>query len=261
MDNKAITVSLAVLAVVTVAACGGGDAPTAGSSTPAAAPAGAIDPASVTDPGTISGIVNFGGATPEGQLLQMAADPYCLTSHAGAEVMAQRVVVNDNGTLRNVFVYVTEGLDQTFIASGSSIEISQEGCMYVPHVLGIQANQAVTIVNNDDTLHNINGQPSGAGNNPFNFAQPIKGMSTEVTFPSAEIIPVKCDVHPWMQAYIRVTNHPYFAVSSEDGSFTINNLPAGDYVIAAWHESLGEQTQNVTVGANATAEISFDFGN
>jgi plastocyanin len=262
MDNKAITVALAVFVVVTVAACGGGDAPTAGSSTQAAAPAGAIDPASITDPGTISGTINFGGAAPEGQLLQMAADPYCITSHAGSEVMSQRVVVNDNGTLRHVFVYVKEGLgDQAFIASGSSIELSQEGCMYTPHVLGVQANQAVTIVNNDDTLHNINGQPSGDGNNPFNFAQPIKGMSTEVTFPSAEMIPVKCDVHPWMQAYIGVTNHPYFAVSSEDGSFTINNLPAGDYTIAAWHESLGEQTQNVMVGASATAEISFDFGN
>jgi len=261
MDNKVITVALAVLVVVTVAACGGGDAPTAGSSTQAAAPAGAIDPASITDPGTISGTVNFGGAAPEGQLLQMAADPYCITSHAGAEVMAQRVVVNDNGTLRYVFVYVKEGLDQTFIASGSPIELSQEGCMYIPHVLGVQANQAITIVNNDDTLHNINGQPSGSGNNPFNFAQPIKGMTTEITFPSAEMIAVKCDVHPWMQAYIGVTNHPYFAVSSEDGSFTINNLPAGDYIIAAWHESLGEQTQNVMVGANATAEISFDFGN
>ena len=179
MDNKVITVALAVFVVVTVAACGGGDAPTAGSSTQAAAPAGAIDPASITDPGTISGTINFGGAAPEGQLLQMAADPYCITSHAGSEVMSQRVVVNDNGTLRHVFVYVKEGLgDQAFIASGSSIELSQEGCMYTPHVLGVQANQAVTIVNNDDTLHNINGQPSGDGNNPFNFAQPIKGTDT-----------------------------------------------------------------------------------
>ena len=260
MYRKAITVSLAVVAVVTAAACGGDDAPTAGSATPATAPAGAIDPASIIDPGAINGTINFVGATPEGQLLQMAADPYCLTAHVGAEVVAQRLVVNDNGTLRYVFVYIKEGLAQTFIPSGSSIELSQEGCMYAPHMLGVQTNQAISIVNHDDTLHNINGQPTGAGNNPFNFAQPIKGMSTEVTFTSAEFIPVKCDVHPWMQAYIGVTNHPYFAISSEDGSFTINNLPAGDYVVAAWHESLGEQTQNVMVSMNATAEVSFDFG-
>ncbi len=259
MYKKAITTSLAVFAAVAVAACGGGDAPTAGGGTSAPA-AGAIDPASIADPGTISGSINFAGDAPEGQVLQMSADPYCLNAHAGAEVVSQRVVVNDNATLRYVFVYVKEGLDQTFTTSADTVELSQEGCMYAPHMIGLQTNQTLSVVNNDDALHNINAQPSGAGNDPFNFAQPIRGMNNQVTFASAEIIPVKCDVHPWMQAYIGVTNHPYFAVSSEDGSFSINNLPAGDYVVAAWHETMGEQTQNVTVGANETADISFDFG-
>ncbi|MCH7825486.1 MAG: hypothetical protein IH849_11845 [Acidobacteria bacterium] len=260
MHKKAITASLAVFAAVAVAACGGGDAPTTGGATPAPAAANAVDPASIDDPGTIAGSINFAGNAPEGQVLQMAADPYCLTAHAGAEVMSQRVVVNDNGTLRYVFVYVKEGLDQTFTTSADTIELSQEGCMYVPHMIGLQTNQTLSVINNDDALHNINARPSGAGNDPFNFAQPVKGMTNDVTFASAEIIAVKCDVHPWMQAYIGVTNHPYFAVSSEDGSFTINNLPAGDYVVAAWHETMGEQIQNVTVGANATVEVSFDFG-
>ena len=258
MYKKALTAPLAVFAALAVAGCGGGDAPVGGTPPPAAP--GAIDPASITDGGNISGAINFGGDAPEAPVLQMAADPFCVTAHGGAEVTSQRVVVNDNGTLRYVFVYVKEGLDQTFTTSADAVELSQEGCMYVPHMLGVQTNQPITIVNNDSALHNINGQPSEAGNEPFNFAQPVQGMTTPVTFPTAEIIPVKCDVHPWMQAYIGVTNHPYFSISSDSGGFAINNLPAGDYVVAAWHESLGEQTQNVTVGANATAEVSFDFG-
>ncbi len=260
MHKKAITASLAVFAAVAVVACGGGDAPTAGGGTPVTAATGAVDAASIADPGTISGTINFAGDAPEGQVLQMAADPYCLTAHAGTEVISPRVVVNDNATLRYVFVYVKEGLDQTFTTSTDTVELSQEGCMYVPHMIGLQTNQTLSIVNNDAALHNINAQPSEAGNNAFNLAQPIQGMKNEVTFASMEIITVACQVHAWMQAYIGVTNHPYFAVSSEDGSFTINNLPAGDYVVAAWHETMGEQTQNVTVGANATVEVSFDFG-
>jgi len=263
MHKKPITASLAVFAAVAIAACGGADAPTTGGTTPdpaTPAAAAAIDPASIANPGTIGGAINFGGDAPEPQLLQMAADPFCVTAHGGAEVVSQRVVVNDNGTLRYVFVYIKEGLEGTFTTSGTEVELSQEGCMYMPHMIGLQTNQTLSIVNNDDSLHNINARPSADGNDPFNFAQPVKGMTTDVTFAAAEIIPVKCDVHPWMQAYIGVTNHPYFAVSGEDGSFTISNLPAGDYVVAAWHEQLGEQSQNVTVGADESVEISFDFG-
>ena len=131
--------------------------------------------------------------------------------------------------------------------------------MYTPHVIGVQIDQTVTIINDDDTLHNVNAQPEI--NQGFNFAQPVKGQRSDQTFSEAEImVPLKCDVHPWMQAYVGVVAHPYFAVTGEDGSFTISRLPAGDYVVAAWHESLGEQTQNITVGANETAEVSFEFG-
>jgi uncharacterized protein (DUF2141 family) len=131
--------------------------------------------------------------------------------------------------------------------------------MYNPHVFGVRARQTLTIVNNDNTLHNVNAQP--ANNAGFNFAQPLEGMTNDQIFANPEImIPVMCNVHAWMQAYIGVVAHPYFAVTGEDGSFTIANLPAGDYVIAAWHESMGEQTQNVSVAANETAEVSFSFG-
>jgi hypothetical protein len=263
MSKRTLAAALAVFAAFAVAACGGGgDAPAAGSSaaTPAPAAAAATDPATIADPATITGTITFGGDAPAAQVLQMAADPFCVTAQAGQDVLAQRVSVNDNGTLRYVFIYVKEGLEgQNFTVPSTAVELSQEGCMYTPHVIGVQTNQTVTIINNDDTLHNVNAQPRV--NRGFNFAQPVKGMSNDEVFSEPEImVPLKCDVHPWMQAYIGVVAHPYFAVTGEDGSFTISQLPAGDYVVAAWHESLGEQTQNITVGANETAEVSFEFG-
>ncbi len=265
MHNKTLKAALVVFAVVALAACGGGgdDAPAAGSSSaPAPAAADAIDPATIAEPGTISGSITFGGDAPEAQVLQLAADPFCVAAHPGEEVVAQRVVVNDNGTLRYVFVYVKGGLEgQSFVGASETVTLSQTGCMYDPHMIGLQTNQTLTIVNDDDTLHNINAQPSGSGNSGFNFAQPIKGMTADQSFGAAEImIPMKCDVHPWMQSYVGVVDHPYFAVTGEDGSFSITNLPAGTYTIGAWHESLGDQEQSVTVEANGTAEVTFDFG-
>jgi hypothetical protein len=267
MYKKTLTATLAVFAAVALAACGGGggeEAPAAGGGETApstAAPAaGAVDPATIADAGSINGSINFGGDAPEGQVLQMAADPFCVTAHAGQDVLAQRLVVNDNGTVRNVFVYVKGGLEgQSFVGASEATTLNQEGCMYDPHVMGLQTNQTLTILNSDDTLHNVNAQP--ANNQGFNFAQPVAGMETDQVFANAEVmIPVKCDVHPWMQAYIGVVDHPYFAVSGEDGSFSIANLAPGTYTIGAWHESLGEQEQSVTVDANGTAEVSFDFG-
>jgi plastocyanin len=260
MRKQALAATLAVFAAVAVAACGGGgEAPApGGTATPAPGAAAAIDPASITDGATVNGSIAFAGDAPQAQVLQMAADPFCVSAHSGP-VTAQRVVVNDNGTLRHVFVYVKEGLDQTFTVPTDAVEFSQEGCMYNPHVFGVRARQTLTIVNNDNTLHNVNAQP--ANNAGFNFAQPLEGMTNDQIFANPEImIPVMCNVHAWMQAYIGVVAHPYFAVTGEDGSFTIANLPAGDYVIAAWHESMGEQTQNVSVAANETAEVSFSFG-
>ena len=265
MHNRTLKAALVVFTAVALAACGGGgdEAPAAGSSSTAApAAANAIDPATIADPGTISGSITFGGDAPEPQVLQLAADPFCVAAHPGEQVLAQRLVVNDNGTLRYVFVYVKGGLeDQSFIGASGAVTLGQTGCMYDPHMMGLQTNQTITIVNNDDTLHNINAQPTASGNGSFNFAQPIKGMTTDQSFAAVEVmIPLKCDVHPWMQAYVGVVDHPYFAVTGEDGSFSISNLAAGTYTIGAWHESLGEQEQSVTVEANGTADVTFDFG-
>jgi hypothetical protein len=137
------------------------------------------------------------------------------------------------------------------------VTLDQTGCHYVPHVLAIQVGQPLVIKNSDGILHNINTQPSQ--NRGFNISQPVE-METEREFNTAEVmIPVKCDVHGWMEAYIGVQDHPYAAISGTDGTFSLENLPAGDYVIEAWHESFGTQTQNVTVGAQETQEITFTF--
>jgi len=270
MYKKTLQAALAVFAAIAVAACGGGGetpAPAGGTgagsgaaSTPAAT--GAVDPMTIADAGTVTGTINFAGDAPQPQVLQMAADPFCVTAHAGSDVLAQRLVVNDNGTVRYVFVYVKGGLEgQTFTGAGAAVTLAQQGCMYDPHVVGLQTGQTLSIVNNDDTLHQVNGKPTAAGNQGFNLAQPVRGMTNDQVFPTQEVmIPLKCDVHPWMSAYVGVVAHPYFAVSAEDGSFTISHLAPGDYVIGAWRESRGEQEQNVTVEANGTAQVSFDFG-
>ena len=136
--------------------------------------------------------------------------------------------------------------------------LNQEGCRYIPHVLGIQVGQTLNIVNSDPTLHNIHAIPEA--NEEFNMGQPIQGMQFERTFDTPEImVPMRCDVHGWMNSYIGVLDHPFFAVTGEDGMFDISSLPPGDYVIEAWHEALGTQTQNVTVTTGGTAEVSFTF--
>lgn len=266
MSKRSLVACFAILSMVAAFACGGGGEPAAdgdeaGAGAEAGADAGAemIDPATITDGGNVSGTVNFTGEAPEAGAIQMSADPFCLNQHT-EPVSDARVVVNDNNTLRHAFVYVKEGFEGTrFTTPSEPVTLDQNGCLYEPHVVGVQTGQTVSVVNSDDTLHNVNAQP--ANNDPFNFAQPVQGMTNEVTFENEEImIPVKCDVHPWMSSYIGVMSNPYFATSGMDGSFSLDNLPPGDYVIAAWHETLGETTQNVTVATGETAEISFSFG-
>jgi plastocyanin len=169
-------------------------------------------------------------------------------------------LVNANGTLAQIFVYVKEGLEgMSFPVPSEAALLDQQGCMYVPHVIGVQTGQTLTVRNSDDTLHNVNAQPA---NNPgFNIGQPVAGMTYDHTFESPEImIPVKCDVHPWMAAYIGVVPHPYFTVTDTEGGFSIDRLPPGDYVLEAWSEGLGTQTINVSVAPNETAEANFTFG-
>ena len=249
MQQRQLWTVLSVLVLAAAAACGGGG----GDAAPAATAPPAFDPATA---GNLSGMVMFEGELPEAEELRMNSDPNC--AELATNTLSNTFVGSD-GHLGNVFVYVKEGLEgQRFPAPSESVAINQQGCRYTPHVMGIQVGQTLQITNSDPTLHNIHATPTA--NAEFNMGQPIQGMQFERTFENAEVmVPFKCDVHGWMNAYIGVLDHPYFAVTGVEGMFDISTLPPGDYVIEAWHEQLGTQTQNVTVATGQTAEVSFTF--
>ena len=188
----------------------------------------------------------------------MSADPVCAGLHS-EPVYQETVVANSNGTLKNVFVYVKEGLEgKTFPVPTEPAVIDQKGCHYDPHVFGIQVGQPLQIVNSDSTLHNIHSLAEK--NKQFNLGMPIQGMKLKKTFENPEVMAkFKCDVHPWMNAYAGVLTHPYFSVSGDDGTFEIKNLPAGEYTIEAWHEKYGTQTQKVTVTGEEPVQVEFTF--
>jgi plastocyanin len=187
----------------------------------------------------------------------MNADPVCVKQHK-TPVVGEEVVVNPNGTLKNVLIYVKEGLgSRKFDPPAAKLEFEQKGCQYTPHVLGIQVGQELEIVNGDPTLHNVHSLSKE--NAQFNVAQPKQGMKLTKKFDKPEVFKVKCEVHTWMSAYIGVFSHPYFAVTADDGSFRLKNLPAGDYTIEAWHEKYGTQTMKVKVAAGGAATADFKF--
>jgi plastocyanin len=207
--------------------------------------------------GTLSGKVVFNGTAPAAQTLDMNADPTCAGAHSGP-VTSEEVLVNANGTLKNVFVYVKEGLEgKTFPAAATAVNLDQKGCRYTPHVFGVQVGQPINIINSDPTLHNVHGMP--ANSKEFNIGMPIQNMKLTRKFDAPEVmVKFKCDVHPWMSAYAGVLAHPFFAVTGDEGTFEIKDLPAGTYVVEAWHEKYGVQTQSLTVtDAAQTADFTF----
>jgi plastocyanin len=173
--------------------------------------------------------------------------------------MTAEFVVGSGGTFGNVFVYVKDGLgDRVFPVPPTPVTLSQKGCMYLPRVFGVQVGQTIDLVNDDATLHNIHAVP--AANQEFNMAQSIQGMRHQHVFSAREVmVPFKCDVHRWMNAFAGVVDHPFHAVTGDDGSFSLKGLPAGTYTIEAVHEKLGTQTQTVTVGAQETKDLAFTF--
>jgi len=206
---------------------------------------------------SLKGVVKFEGVVPKPKAISMSADPSCAKQHA-SPMYAQEVVTDGKGDLQDVVVFVSEGLgDRTFETPTQPAVVEQKGCMYLPHVLAVRANQPLHLVNDDPTSHNIH--PTPANNREWNKAEP-PGTSVDEAFAREEIaIPVKCNVHPWMHGYIAVFKHPFFAVTGKNGSFDLSNLPPGTYTIKAWHEKLGTSSQTITIGANETKEISFVF--
>jgi plastocyanin len=247
---------LPLMLTLAAAACGGNKpAPEPqGQEQPKAAPA-AVDPATAA---TIKGKVTLDGTAPANAPIKMNADPYCLTVNKTPQTQ-ETYMVGKGGEVGNVFVYISDGLgDRTFEAPKDPVVIDQQNCRYHPHVMGLMVGQPLQILNSDGTLHNIHAIPTK--NAEFNTGQPIKGMKTNHVFTAAEtMVPFKCDVHGWMNAYAGVLPHPYFAVTGDDGTFTIKNLPPGTYKLTAWHEKLGTQTADITVAAKDEKENNFTF--
>jgi hypothetical protein len=236
-----------------LAACGSDSSKSAEPASPAAAPdAKKVDTATA---GNITGKVMLEGTPPENPVIKMASDPAC----GNAEVRAESYVV-DNGTLQNVFVYIKDGLGNKYIFDTPTepVKLDQKGCHYTPHVLGVRVTQPLEVINSDATLHNVHGMPET--NREFNQGQPVQGMKNTVAFTAPEVmIPFKCDVHSWMNAYVGVVSHPYFAVTGAGGKFELKTVPPGTYTIEAWHEKLGRQTQTVTIGDKENKDLTFTF--
>lgn len=257
----------AALLALTLAACGGGsddggsaEAGQAEAEQPAATPsAGQAQTAAEVGPltATISGTITFGAeASREPRVLNMEADPVCVEKNAENPRTEQAFLLDESKGIANVLIQVTSGLpDMEFAAAESEIVFTQSGCIYDPHVLIARVGQTVKILNPDGTLHNVH--VFGKVNEEFNQAMPAFQTEIERVFDKVETEPfaIKCDVHPWMNAFGVVLDHPYAAVTAADGGFSIPNLPAGTYQVEVWHELLGRQTHEVTVAEGGTATL------
>jgi len=258
---KKIWIGFGLACVLSLAGCGGGNPPeTAKQAEPAAAPGGGA--AAMPDEAngaTITGKVSFDGTKPKAKAIDMSANPVCTKAHAASPATTEDVVVNDNGTLKYAFVWIKSGLpDQTWQVPTTAVTLDQNGCMYKPHVIGVMAGQQIDVKNSDPTNHNIHPQPQT--NQEWNESQPPGSADKMQTFARQEVmIPVKCNIHPWMRSYIGVVSHPFFAVTGDDGTFTIKGLPPGTYTIEAWHEKYGTSDQTITVGAKDSKTQDFSF--
>lgn len=208
--------------------------------------------------GTISGKATFKGPPPKTEKIRMDADPACSHLHS-EEVFQEDTVINSNGTLKNVFVYVKNGLEgKKFESPKKPFVLDQRGCQYSPHVFGIQTNQTLQILNSDSTLHNVHALPKK--NKEFNIGMPLQGMKLEKSFNSPEVmVKFKCEVHPWMAGYAGVLDHPFFSVTNDQGLFELKDLPDGSYEIEAWHEKLGTLNQKIPVQGTRVTTTDFVF--
>ena len=209
--------------------------------------------------GTITGTVTYTGKVPNLKPIAMDADPNCAKKHTTPQP-SDVLVLGDGNTMANIMVRVTKGLPEgkKYPVPTTPVVMDQNGCHYDPHVIGIMEGQELLIKNSDGILHNVHALPKV--NKPFNRAMPATVKESNATFEKPEdIFPVKCDVHPWMSAYIAVLTNPFFAVTKKDGKFSIAGLDPGTYTIEAWHEKLGTQTATVTVGASDTKTADFKF--
>ncbi len=208
--------------------------------------------------GKISGTVKLDGTAPHMKGIDMSKDPYCVKANASNTPTMENVVVSSGGGLKNVVLYISDGLSSA--APATTVQVfDQKNCEYTPHVLAMNPGQTFKVQTSDQTAHNIHPNPNPmTGNIPWNQSQPPGAPPVEKSWKAAEFIEVKCNIHPWMHGWFAVVKGPY-ATSDDNGSYTINNVPPGSYTVTAWQEQLGTQTAKVTVASGASATADFTF--
>lgn len=214
-----------------------------------------VDPATA---GTIQGTIHYTGKKPAAKLIDMSEDPACVEAHKG-KAYDESLVIGPHGAVANAFVYIEKGLDgKDFEAPSTPVVINQQGCWFRPRVLGIQVGQPLEVINSDPVTHNIHPMPSM--NREWNHSMGPGDDPITRKFTKPEImIPVKCNIHSWMHAFIGVLNHPYFATTGDDGSYTLPNLPPGTYTVAVWQEKLGTTRRQITVTPGHTSAADFTY--
>ena len=207
----------------------------------------------------VSGKVTFRGTAQSPELIDMGSNEYCATAQDSARHRSQPVSTGAEDGLRDVIVYVEEGPRGTGNSENRApVLLDQKDCMYVPGVIAMRTSQQLVVRNSDATLHNVH--VYATENRGFNIGQPFQGIESNKTFDTPEVgIQVKCDVHGWMTGSIAVFDHDFFAVTDDDGHFSFENLPPGEYTLVAWHQSLGRRTQPMTITAGSTPEVQFEF--
>ncbi len=212
--------------------------------------------------GKITGAVKLDGTAPHMKGIDMSKDPYCAKFHANSPAQLELVVVGKNGGLENVVLYLSQGLSPEAAAqkSSSTPVFDQKGCQYTPHVIAMNPGEDYKVTTSDQTAHNIHPEPNPmTGNIPWNRSQPPGAPPIVQSWKAEEVaIPVKCNIHPWMHGYHVVVKGPY-AVTDENGNYTIQNVPPGNYTVSAWQETYGTQTQKVTVAGGGSATANFTF--
>ena len=209
--------------------------------------------------GTISGKVVFKGTPPAMPAIDMSSNPQCERSHKTA-AKAETVLVNPDGSLRNVFIWIKSGLPAgKWAVPTTTVRFDQDGCVYSPHVVGLMTGQTLEIYNSDPVNHNVHAESKV--NKAWNFSEPPKAEHISKTFDSPEVLfAMSCSVHPWMRAYVGVSPHPFFAVSGDTGSFELKGVPPGTYVVEAVHEKFGRKEATLTLEPSGKATLEFSYG-
>ena len=211
----------------------------------------------VSNAGDINGKVKYDGKPPKKKPLRMDADPVCGAAHS-EKVFSESFKVNGNGELAECIVYL-KNVSYSGKTPNTAVELDQKGCVYEPHVFGIQAGQELLIKNSDATLHNIHSMPKK--NKEFNFAMPKVVKTKKSKFDTSEDpFYIKCDVHPWMKTWVLVSDHPYYAVTDSNGNFEIKGVPTGTYEVICWQEKFKKRPiiETITVGEGSVTK-NFTF--